>query len=295
MATKKIPALKQFAGLWTLTHQPDIDNPKKEWSLEEKFKQAKKAGFDAIGGGADPALVPLAKKYGMELVIYIDSNAKTYKDRLDAAAKCNPSRVNVQMCDHDTLPKDAVKVWLAMMEYAKKIGLEDKIDLEVHRDTCTETPEKTYEIAKLYQQKTGKKIQMCFDFSHFAVVKHIYPPYKNRLLVERLDLTQNACQLHLRPFNGHHCQVPLTNGKGKICPEGAAYVEFVGDLLAEWFKGPRAKAGATLYVCPEFGPRCSAYGLTTFPDVWKDACLLRKETETLWKKHLTAFKAGKLK
>ncbi|MDL5054517.1 hypothetical protein QQ056_13310 [Oscillatoria laete-virens NRMC-F 0139] len=157
MATKKIPALKQFAGLWTLTHQPDIDNPKKEWSLEEKFKQAKKAGFDAIGGGADPALVPLAKKYGMELVIYIDSNAKTYKDRLDAAAKCNPSRVNVQMCDHDTLPKDAVKVWLAMMEYAKKIGLEDKIDLEVHRDTCTETPEKTYEIAKLYRKKPAKK------------------------------------------------------------------------------------------------------------------------------------------
>lgn len=295
MATKKTPSLKQFAGMWTLIHQPDIDNPKKEWSAEEKFKQAKKAGFDAIGAGADPSLVPLAKKYKMDLVIYIDSNAKTYKDRLDSAAKCNPSRINVQMCDHDTLPKDAVKVWLAMMEYAKKIGLADIIDLEVHRDTCTETPEKTYEIAKLYQQKTKKKIQMCFDFSHFAVVKHIYPPYKNRLLVERLDLTQNARQMHLRPFNGHHCQVPLTNGKGRLCPEGKAYVEFVGDLLAEWLKGSRAKAGATLYLCPEFGPRCSGYGLTTFPDVWKDACLLRKETDKLWKKHLAAFKTGKLK
>ncbi|MDX2225487.1 MAG: xylose isomerase [Verrucomicrobiae bacterium] len=291
---KKAPVLKQFAGMWTLTHQPDIHNPKKEWSVEEKFRQAKKQGFDAMGVWAAPELfVPLAKKYKMDLVVYIDGNWKTYKERIDALAKMNPSRVNVQMLDHDTLPAEAVKLWLVIMDYAKKLGLADRMDLEVHRDTCTETPEKTYEIAKLYQQKTGKKIQMCFDFSHFAVVKHIGTPYRNRLLVERLDLTQKARQLHLRPFNGHHCQVPLTDGKGKISVEGKHYIEFVNDLIVAWLKA--AKGGETLYVCPEFGPWCSTYGLTTFPDVWKDACLLRRETEKSWKKNLALWQKGALK
>ena len=67
--------------------------------------------------------------------------------------------------------------------------------IEVHRDTCTETPEKVYEIAALYQKATGKKIRFCFDFSHIAVVKHLSPPYADRLLV-RPDLVQLSRQVH---------------------------------------------------------------------------------------------------
>jgi hypothetical protein len=276
------PLLKQFAGLWTLVGQPA---PDREWTLEEKFKQAKKAGFDAVGGGAIPEVTALCQKYGMDYVCYIDGSRKTYRQKLEAAQSTRPARINVQLCDHDTPPKETVAVWIKMDALAQKMGLQ--IDLEVHRDTCTETPEKVYEIAALYQKATGKKIRFCWDFSHLAVVKHLYPPYADRLLV-RPDLIQLARQLHFRPFNGHHCQIPATDGKGHETPEIKPYLAFIDSLLACWFKA--AKGGDVLFVCPEFGPISSGYGLSVFPNVWKDAIFLREKTEALWKANLRKWR-----
>jgi len=192
-----------------------------------------------------------------------------------------PARVNVQLCDHDTPPKEAVAVWIKMMTLADKLGL--NIDLEVHRDTCTETPEKVYEMAALYKKATGKKLRFCWDFSHFAVVKHLYPRFANRLLVQP-DLVQLARQFHFRPFNGHHNQIPVTDGKGNDSLEIKPVLEFFDDLFACWLKG--AKGGEVLYVCPELGPYQHSYGLSIFPNVWKDAINLRAKTEVLWKKNL---------
>jgi hypothetical protein len=272
---KAPPVLKQFAGLWTMQNQP---LGKKEWSGEEKFAHAKKAGFDAMGGGLDPNAMVLREKYGMDYVLYIDANAKTFRERLEAAVEMKPARINVQMCDHDTPPAEAAKVWVKLAALAEKLKLQ--ADLEVHRDTCTETPEKVYEIAALYRKATGKKIHLSWDFSHLAVVKHIYPPYAKRLLLAP-DLVQLSRQMHFRPFNGHHAQIPATDGKGNASPEIKPYLEFIDDLLACWMKG--AKGGEVLFVCPEFGPISSTYGLSCFPDVWKDAIWLRGKTEEIWK------------
>jgi hypothetical protein len=274
----RTPILKQFAGLWTLTHQP---SQAKEWSMEEKFKRAKRAGFDAVGGGAMPGVPALCAKYGLEYVCYIDASMKTFGERLEAALETRPARINVQLCDHDTLPRESVKVWLKLEPLAKKMGL--NVDLEVHRDTCTETPEKVYEIADLYRRATGRNLRLCWDFSHIAVVKHLNPPYADRLIV-RPDLVQLARQCHFRPFNGHHCQIPVTDGKGRPAPELAAYLDFVDAFLACWLK--KAKAGDVLYACPELGPVASGYGLSCFPNVWEDAIYLRRKIEELWRKNL---------
>jgi hypothetical protein len=274
--------MKQFAGLWTMQDQP---LGKKEWSLDEKFKEAKKAGFEAVGSGVNPEFVPLCERYGLEFVCYIDANMKTYKDKLEAARTMKPARINVQMCDHDTPPKEAAKVWEKLAPLAEKMGLQ--VDLEVHRDTCTETPEKVYEIAALYKKATGKKVRFCWDFSHIAAVKHIYPPYANRLLVQP-DLVQLSRQMHFRPFNGHHAQVPATDGKGNATPEIKPYLEFLDAVFACWFKA--AKGGEVLYVSPEFGPIASGYGLSAFPNVWKDAIWLKEKTEALWKANLKKWK-----
>lgn len=281
MLSKPVPRLKQFASLWTLTYQP---TQSKQWSLEEKFKQTKKAGFDSISGGILPEVVPLCEKHSLDYVCEIDANIKTFEERLRSAFLLKPVRINVQLCDHNTLPKEAVQVWLKIERLACQLGLE--VDLEVHRDTCTETPEKTYEIAALYKKATGNKLRFCWDFSHIAVVKHIHPPYAKRLL-EQPDLVKFARQMHFRPFNGHHCQIPATDGKGNRTPEFDHYLEFIDELLACWIKG--AKGGETLHVCPEYGPIGSGYCVSTFPNVWKDAVLLSLETRKLWNKNLLKF------
>lgn len=286
MGNKKAePQLKQFAGFWTLTGQPLGGT---EWSVEEKIRRAKAAGFLAMGGGADPNIANAVHAAGMDYICYIDANEQTWQDRLEAAAATKCARVNVQLWDHDTPPRVAVKTWIKMMEAARKLKLE--IDLEVHRDTCTETPEKTWEIARLYQQATGRRCRFCFDFSHFAVVKHIAPPYANRLL-DRPELIRLARQMHFRPFNGHHCQVPMTDGRGNLSPEGKQYLEFVDALLACWLKG--ARGGEVLYVCPENGPIAHGYGLSCFPNVWDDAVFLAGEVDKLWRKNLATWRRSK--
>ncbi len=278
---KSAPVLRQFAGFWTLTDQPSKGE---EWSREEKYRQAKKAGFDAMGGGTEADVIGLCAKYGMEHICYINGNA-TYREALKAAQGTNPARVNVQLLDHDTTPAAAVKLWVKMDAEARKLGL--KIDLEVHRDTCTETPEKAYEIADRYKKATGRKIQLCFDFSHVAVVKHLSPPFAERLL-DHPDLVQLSRQVHFRPFNGHHCQVPATDGRGNETPEFKDYLAFVDAFLACWLKG--AKGGEVLYACPEFGPCGSGYGLSHWPNVWHEAILLRSRIEAIWKANLKKWK-----
>ncbi|MEI6085918.1 MAG: hypothetical protein WCS70_16675 [Verrucomicrobiota bacterium] len=286
---KPSPQIKFFAGFWTMIRQPD-GNTATEWSSAQKIQEAKAAGFDAMGGGADATLAASVQAAGMEYICYVDANDSVYKTKLEAAAACHPARINVQLWDHDTPPRVATKTWIKMQPIAKKLKLE--IDLEVHRDTCTETPEKTYAIADLYKQATGKNCRFCFDYSHFAVVKHIYPPYAPRLM-DRPALLRPVRQIHLRPFNGHHCQVPATDGRGNPSSEIKPYLEFVDALFAAWLKG--ATGGEVLYVCPENGPddgpnSGAGYGLSCFPNVWQDAIWLRREYAKLWKKNLAAWR-----
>ena len=283
---KHPPVLKQYAALWTLSHQP---LQSKEWSMEQKVIQAKKAGFDALGGfafrGAPAEIYPLCQKHGLDYIYYTDANQQTYREKLEVLKGIKPARINVQFADHDTLPKKAVAGWLKMDALAEKMGLD--MDLEVHRDTCTETPEKTYEIADLYKKATGKMLRFCWDFSHIAVVKHISHPYAERLL-ERPELIQLARQFHFRPFNGHHCQVPATDGKGQETADFKIYLQFVDAIIACWMKG--ARGGEVVYACPEFGPiGVNGYGLSSFPNVWKDAIYMRAKTNELWEANLRRF------
>ncbi len=90
--------------------------------------------------------------------------------------------------------------------------------MEVHRDTCSETPEKPYAIAAGYHKATGKLLTITWDFSHIAVVKPINPPHWERLLVDA-QFIQRAQPFHFRPLNGHHCQVFVTDGEDKLSRE----------------------------------------------------------------------------
>ena len=56
-----------------------------------------------------------------------------------------------------------------------------------------------------------------------------------------------------------------------------------GAVLSCWLEGNRA-GGREIFVCPELGPVEGGYGLSTFPNSWEDAKILRGEIERLWEK-----------
>lgn len=273
--------ISHIANLWSLVGHP---TPARQWSLERKIKAVAAAGFDGITTALTPDHRRWAEKYGLrDLLGFISTSepedfARLIQEQKDAGAV----HINVQFYDHDTPPAFATRQWIKFERIAEKIG-GVVVSLEVHRDTCTETPEKTYEIAERYQKATGNLLRFNFDYSHLASVKHLGPGNYIERLLDHPELFQYSDQCHFRPFNGHHCQVPVTH-RGQLTPEVVSYLDFVTAAMRLWQSAPR-NADRTLYACPEMGPYWeggAGYNITGLPPAWPDAVVLRGELQKAW-------------
>jgi len=284
MAKKKeveTPKLYHMATLGTLV---GYGNKKGEWSVEKKLAKYKKAGFDGFVGRTTMVNGDQVAASGLLFACTTDlGGIPEIKPKLRTIKAAGARVVNVQMLNHDTTTQRAVEVARRLMDTADDMEMD--VSIEMHRDTCTETPEKHYALAAGYEKAEKKPLKMTWDFSHPAVVKHLSPPYYDRL-IERPDLVQLANQFHFRPFNGHHAQIPALNSKGKVTPEFKDWMEFADQVLELWLQA--APAGRELFVCPEQIP--PGYFLSVFGDRWKDVKAIRKHVEKAWRKHLRAWK-----
>ena len=278
---KQPPLIRYIVNLWTLWDYPTA---KKPFSLDQQLAAIKEAGFDGYTSRPNPEQTKLGQKHGLIFVGYIaSSKSSEFRTLIQQNVDAGAEHINVQLADHDTPVEESVNLTVKLMELAEKLGV--KCDLEVHRDTCTETPEKAYAIAAGYKKATGRLLPMTWDFSHISVVKHLAPPYWDRLLVDA-KLVQNAQQFHFRPFNGHHCQVPVTDGHGKLSEELKQWLPFLDKTLALWLKGKQA--GREIFVVPEMGPVRGGYNLAQLPNSWEDAKVLRPIIAKAWKKALAS-------
>ena len=284
MAKKKKvekPRLYHMATLGTLA---GYGNKKGEWSIEKKLAKYKKAGFDGFVGRTTMVNPDQVAASGLLFASTTDlEGLSDIKPKLRNIKAHGARVVNVQMLDHDTPTKRAVEVARRLMDVADDMEMD--VSIEMHRDTCTETPEKHYALASGYEKAEKKPLKMTWDFSHPAVVKHLSPPYYDRL-IERPDLVQLANQFHFRPFNGHHAQIPALNSRGEITPEFVDWMEFADQVLALWLKA--ATSGRELFVCPEQIP--PGYFLSVFGDRWKDVQEIHRQVERAWRKHLRKWK-----
>jgi len=242
----------------------------------------KDAGFDGLAAIITPERRALAEKFGLAVMGGFDgSSIRQARAQILAQKALGVRLLNVQLLDHDTPPTEAAAMAVRLIALSDE--LEVAVHIETHRDTSTETPEKYYEIARRFKKATGRLLPTTWDHSHFAVSKHVLPKdYSQRLLVWP-KLIQNSQIFHLRPFNSQHCQVPVTNGRGRLTPEFRDYLTFVEDLLTLWLEGPRP--GGELWVCPELGTSVG-YNVSTNPPVWPDAIRARREYAGAWRRAL---------
>ncbi|HEY2039748.1 MAG TPA: hypothetical protein VGG95_08780 [Edaphobacter sp.] len=271
------PILRHIANLWTLIGHPSSEA---EWSLDKKLDAIQYAGFDGVCWAPSAELHEGCECRGLMFVGGMASGeVAAFPKIMDDLQRFGAKHVNVQLGGDTLETPEALRLTLALMDCARPLGLSPAI--ETHRGTCTETPEKAYALADVYQQATGELLPLSCDFSHFAVVKHLVPSsFEERLLV-RPDLIQNAQHFHLRPFSGHHAQVPITDGAGGLTQEVKDWLPFVKATLACWLEGNR-ECDREIFLCPELGPVEGGYALSTFPNSWEDTKVLRKEIEEIW-------------
>jgi hypothetical protein len=148
-----------------------------------------------------------------------------------------------------------------------------------------ETPEKAYALADAFQRVTGELLPISWDFSHFAVVKHLEAAEFAKRLLTRRDLVQLAQQFHFRPFNGQHAQVPITRPDGELTQEVRDWIPFAEEVFRCWLAANQ-RTNREIYVCPELGPLRGGYALSTFPNSWEDAKVLRGLIDRMWQKVL---------
>ncbi len=278
------PVLRHIANLWTLMNHPSREA---EWTLDQKMRRIREAGFDGVCWAPSAELAEAAQRYGLIFLGGMASaNPLEFPALLRDLKAAGAIQVNVQLGRHDTSTQEALEMALPLMQQAEELGLLPAI--ETHRNTCTETPEKTLALVEAYQQATGRVLPLSWDFSHFAVVKHLLPEQFTSRLLLWPALVQQAQQFHLRPFNGHHVQVPVTRNGSEPTPELRAWLPFAQAILHCWLEGNRDN-GREIFLCPELGPVEGGYALSTFPNSWEEAKILRGKIDRLWTSTLQAM------
>ncbi len=279
------PTLKLAATTWTLTHYPSATKP---WNPKRQVREILRSGlFDGVQTRVGNPILPAARQAGLMLVFGQDvGSVKAVEPAFRKIKAEGGYHINCQVCDHDTPTEKALPVAIEIIKAGDRLGLKPAV--EVHRDTCTETPEKAFALADAYHRKTGRKLRMNFDHSHPAIVKHLHAGnYWERLGV-RLDLLRLGDLLHLRPFNGHHCQIPITDGRGRLSPEFRDWLPFCEKLIEAWLRG--AGPGRQMVAVPELGPVPGGYCLSVFPDVWRDKLVLAREIRKIWDRQIRRWK-----
>ena len=262
---------------------------KKQWSMDDKVKAAKDAGFDGFSAGAQPEIVEACNKHGLQLVGGVDvATVDEARPKMELFKEAGAQHVNVQLCDHDTEIPRAVTVARAVMQAGKELRIKPAI--EWHRDTCTETPEKGLALAEQYEKRYKEKLRTNFDHSHPAIIKQLRPAnFWERIAEYRFDLLAASELIHFRTFTGSHCQTPITNGRGKLDLDFIAWRDnFLKHMLFNWVKAQRGSK--ELWAVVELGPKGSGYALDCFPDVWTDASVARGEIDMVFKNALRRAK-----
>jgi len=270
-----MPTLRTFANLWTLRGHPGNDEA--EWSLPQKISAVTKAGFDGVMGEPGQGMGALALANGLLFIAFSRLDAR--HDFHEVLGRCRDEGamvLQVHLGWHDTPADEGLVLALLLSNESDKTGVEAVI--ETHRDTCTETPEKTEKLRFDFRQASGgRELPLLLDFSHHAVVKHIDPPFAPRLLADRGLICRTRWH-HLRPFNGHHAQIPVLAQDGSLTPEVRDWFAFVDELFRLLHTNPLPE----IWICPEIGPVEGGYGLSTFPPGWETAVTLLKMLRQHW-------------
>ena len=258
-----------FATVWSLRKYP---SPGREWSWKRKFAAIRDSGFDGVFAAPAPEI---AERGDLRYFAgtSIDAREKT-APLLEFAKKLGAVAIDVQLGDYDTPVVEAVKLAMHVRDVARSLDL--PFAIETHRDTFTETPESTLALTRGYYAATGEILPLCLDHSHFAVIRHFAPGTFWARLREPAELLEAATQFHLRPFNGHHCQIPVLDARGRRTPEYRDWLDYSAALL-EFVR--RQKTTAPALVVPELGNAAPAYRLSCFgatlgatPRRWRETC-----------------------
>ena len=269
--------MRFFAALWSLRQYPTA---RRELTWAQKFEKIRAAGFTGVMSPPIPALQERGD------LGYLAITSLVRPDQIEPvfapALAHGAEGLVVQLARWDTSVAATVELAQAALAAGARHRL--RVEFETHRNTFLESPERLAELTAAWTRAGGKPLPVCFDHSHFALVRHLKPPFWPAFAGDRVVLGRSRF-MHLRPFNGHHCQLPVTlaAGRGRT-QEYRTWLEYVREVFAVFARHPRADR----IIVPELGHESPVYRLSTFPDTWTDTCATHADLRREWRAALRA-------
>jgi hypothetical protein len=268
--------LRVAATLWSLLHHPAFDH---EWSLAEKVAAIAEAGFDGVQAPWRADLPAELARHNLKWIAAVDAgDPSQFAAQLKQFQRPEVPLINAQLGDHDTSLDETLAMAITLLTEAERQGLH--VQIETHRDTATETPEKFAALARSYRECTGKPLPVTWDHSHYAVVKQLRPEEMTARLLAETQLNERSSLLHCRPFNGNHTQVPVSAPHGGLTREFMLWIDFMRQIFERWLASPDHPN--ELWIVPEIGAGPNGYHLSVFPPAWPEAQRCATELRQLW-------------
>lgn len=263
--------LRFFATMWSLRGYPSV---RREWSWPRKRAEILAAGFDGIMSPPRPELQDRGD-LGYLAISRVD-RAEQVEPLFASLRGLRPVGLILQIGRFDTPLRSCLRLVREITEAGGEAGV--PVEFETHRNTFLETPEKAAALDAAWRSSAGGPLPLCYDFAHFAVVRHLRAPFWPEFAGQREAILRARC-LHLRPFTGHHCQIPVTSSGRRRTPEYRTWLEFVRELFANL----RTGGAEDRIIVPELGHEAPSYRLSGFPDTWTDTCLAHADLRRLWR------------
>lgn len=263
-----------FATLWSLREYPARH---REWGWERKFEAIRQAGFDGV---MSPPRPELARRGTLRyLAITSVRTCGAVRPVLAAAHDLGAEGIGVQL-GVPGLPL-AAALRLAERVHTEAARLRLPYAVETHRATFTELPEHLVALRAAFRRRVGAPLPVCLDFSHVALVRHLAPERIWPALTRLPGFLSATRQLHLRPANGHHAQLPVCSAAGPPTPEYRAWRDgFARPLL---HRLATLRSAAPLLAVPELGHAAPSYGLSTHGDTWREVLHVTRDLRRIWR------------
>ncbi len=273
------PRLRLSHSLWSLSKLPQGGE---EWSLAEKCRRVREAGFEAIEcwltDENEREVTDALRAEGLRLALghhpfQVEDTRKT----VERARRLGADYIFAQPADAFTPEETAVALIRDGHALASAAGV--PYFLETHRNTCTETLPQTYRLLERLPE-----IRVTADLSHFFVIGEFYG-WESERLPERLGpVLERVSSFHGRISNGEAVQVDVGDGTGRV-PQ--VYVEIWAQGMRAWLRD--ARPGDVLPFASELGP--PAYAIVDpagreISDRWEQSLVMKRLAEQAWAKAL---------
>ena len=272
------PRLRVQHSLWSLNKLPM--NAPAEWTLSEKFRRVKEAGFEAVECWLN------------------DENEREHKDALDAAGlrlvlghrpfslddarqtveravRLGADFVFAQPADAFTPAEDVARLCREGRKLANDRGI--PFFVETHRNNFTENLPQTKQLIELVPD-----IRFTADLSHFVVVGEFYGWAEERAIERMASVLERTSHMHGRISNGEAVQVDVGDGSGDTAQ---FFVRLWATAMHHWLRG--ARPGDVFPFASELGPPRYAITLPDgreFSDRWEQSLVMKRLAEQAWAK-----------